>query len=88
MARGSLVREATTHLLVSTWTKVRDTSSFSPFISSDYVATIANLAGYQVTRQTFPHAYSETLSQRFVAGSPINITAMTVCILPIYFCPP
>ncbi|KAB5596108.1 Aminopeptidase Y [Ceratobasidium theobromae] len=45
--------------------------------SVDYVATIANLAGYQVTRQTFPHAYSETLSQRFVAGSPINITAMT-----------
>ncbi|CAE6438996.1 unnamed protein product [Rhizoctonia solani] len=45
--------------------------------SVDYVATIAKLAGYDVQRQTFPYEYSEVLTQRFVAGAPINIGAMT-----------
>ncbi|KAG8729224.1 hypothetical protein FRC12_021168, partial [Ceratobasidium sp. 428] len=46
--------------------------------SVDYVATIAKLAGYEVTRQTFPYPYSEVLVQKLNAGgSPINITAMT-----------
>ncbi|CUA68508.1 aminopeptidase Y, putative [Rhizoctonia solani] len=45
--------------------------------SVDYVATIAKLAGYDVQRQTFPHEYSEVLTQRFTAGTAINISAMT-----------
>ncbi|KAF8753272.1 aminopeptidase [Rhizoctonia solani] len=45
--------------------------------SVDYVATIAKLAGYDVQRQTFPHEYSEVLTQKFVANAPININAMT-----------
>ncbi|CAE6415355.1 unnamed protein product [Rhizoctonia solani] len=45
--------------------------------SVDYVATIAKLAGYDVQRQTFPYEYSEVLTQKFVAGAPINISAMT-----------
>ncbi|KAG9221494.1 hypothetical protein CCMSSC00406_0009483 [Pleurotus cornucopiae] len=45
--------------------------------SVDYVAKLARLAGYEVQRQTFPFPYSEVLSQRFEAGSPINISAMT-----------
>ncbi|KAF8604132.1 putative aminopeptidase [Ceratobasidium sp. AG-I] len=45
--------------------------------SVDYVAAIAKLAGYEVTRQTFPHEFSEVLTQRFSAGAPINISAFT-----------
>ncbi|KAL4262893.1 Peptide hydrolase [Pleurotus pulmonarius] len=45
--------------------------------SVDYVAKLARLAGYEVQRQTFAFPYSEVLSQRFEAGSPINISAMT-----------
>lgn len=45
--------------------------------SVDYVATIAKLAGYEVTRQTFPYEYSEVLTERFVAGSAIAIRTMT-----------
>ncbi|QRW18075.1 Peptidase family M28 protein [Rhizoctonia solani] len=45
--------------------------------SVDYVAAIAEQAGYDVQRQTFPHVYFEVLTQRFAAGAPINITAMT-----------
>ncbi|KAG9099588.1 hypothetical protein FRC06_005129 [Ceratobasidium sp. 370] len=45
--------------------------------SVDYVATLAKLAGYEVTRQTFPYDFAEVLTQRFVVGSPINIAAMT-----------
>ncbi|CAE6389600.1 unnamed protein product [Rhizoctonia solani] len=46
-------------------------------IAPDYVATIAEQAGYDVQRQTFPHVYFEVLTQKFTAGTPINITAMT-----------
>ncbi|CAE6460723.1 unnamed protein product [Rhizoctonia solani] len=45
--------------------------------SVDYVATIAKLAGYDVQRQTFAHEFSQVLTQTFVAGAPINISAMT-----------
>ncbi|KAG9126886.1 hypothetical protein FRC07_001544 [Ceratobasidium sp. 392] len=46
--------------------------------SVDYVATIAKLAGYDVTRQTFSYPFSEVLGQSLTAGgSPINISAMT-----------
>ncbi|CAE6463901.1 unnamed protein product, partial [Rhizoctonia solani] len=41
------------------------------------VATIAKQAGYDVQIQTFPHMYFEVLTQKFVAETPINITAMT-----------
>ncbi|KAG8741750.1 hypothetical protein FRC10_002528 [Ceratobasidium sp. 414] len=45
--------------------------------SVDYVATLAKLAGYEVTRQTFPYDFAEVLTQRFVVGSLVDITAMT-----------
>ncbi|KAG8690918.1 hypothetical protein FRC09_011794 [Ceratobasidium sp. 395] len=46
--------------------------------SVDYVATLAKLWGYDVTKQTFPYPYSEVLVQKLNAGgSAINITAMT-----------
>ncbi|KAG9087751.1 Leucyl aminopeptidase yscIV, partial [Ceratobasidium sp. UAMH 11750] len=45
--------------------------------SVDYVATLAKLAGYEVTRQTFPYDFAEVITQRFVVGAPIEISAMT-----------
>ncbi|KAG8689217.1 hypothetical protein FRC08_011044, partial [Ceratobasidium sp. 394] len=45
--------------------------------SVDYVATLAKLAGYEVTRQTFPYDFAEVITQRFVVGAPIEIFAMT-----------
>ncbi|KAF8753254.1 aminopeptidase [Rhizoctonia solani] len=53
--------------------------------SVDYVAAIAEQAGYDVQRQTFPHVYFEVLTQRFAAGystsTPVGgITAPLVLI--------
>ncbi|KAF8604130.1 putative aminopeptidase [Ceratobasidium sp. AG-I] len=45
--------------------------------SVEYVAALTKLAGYEVTRQTFPHEYFEVIIERFSAGAPINITAFT-----------
>lgn len=66
------------HLLVSRDVWLYHESILNLCISSDYVATIAKLAGYDVQRQTFPYEYSEVLTQKFVADAPINISAMTV----------
>ncbi|KAF8699098.1 aminopeptidase, partial [Rhizoctonia solani] len=53
--------------------------------SVDYVAAIAEQAGYDVQRQAFPHVYFEVLTQRFAAGystsTPVGgITAPLVLI--------
>ncbi|KAF8604131.1 aminopeptidase Y [Ceratobasidium sp. AG-I] len=45
--------------------------------SVDYVAKLTERAGYDVTRQTFVHDYSEVLIERFSAGAPINISGFT-----------
>lgn len=71
---------AITHLLVSEMNCTRHLilPDIMTAFHLDYVATIARLAGYEVTCQNFPHEYSQVLSQKFVAGEPIDIIAMTV----------
>ncbi|ELU40618.1 PA domain-containing protein [Rhizoctonia solani AG-1 IA] len=73
----SLVQKDTIPLLVSLKETCTMSSSLNIWFCLDYVATIAKLAGYDVQRQTFPHEYSEVLTQKFVANAPININAMT-----------
>ncbi|KAG8711108.1 hypothetical protein FRC08_016292 [Ceratobasidium sp. 394] len=51
--------------------------------SVDYVATLAELAGYKVTRQTFRYNFADVIIQRFVVGSPIEILAM-IMLLTFY----